>query len=220
MKLSRLFSSDKILCEGELYGYYVSPGRSDIDRLIVAVEANYVDWDVSNPKFLEFFRKVYPAHAKLSMSAKSIVDKLVKELKKDSVQQPELINLLVGKTMAGTPFNLDEETEKLLKLFRRAGWKISQSYGVWIVAVEDFPSLPSPNQVALTVNIVKKGKSRSGERFDFVLADLTVDSLGKIILDRSYYLVEKQDMKFLADEDYIFIDARDLFDQIIRDLVR
>ena len=96
MKLNLLF-------EGELYGHYIrSGGGYPIDKLINLVQANFIDWDVSDPKFLKLFYSTHPHLDREAISsAGGVIGVLVKELNAvgaDGDQNPGLVAALIDRT--------------------------------------------------------------------------------------------------------------------------
>lgn len=79
--------------EPKMFGIRVLPGKHPIDQLIMYCQQNMVKWDWNNNKFIKAMRDVYHS---AGMTVPSDKEVLLKDLQKQSVQNPKLLNQLVA----------------------------------------------------------------------------------------------------------------------------
>jgi len=93
-RLARLLTEDPDVMNESLFGYHVKRGNSDIDRLLFAIEVNYIEWDLEDPKFQMKFFKIFKVPS--GTDSHMMGEVLLKTLKtQTSSQDPELINKLI-----------------------------------------------------------------------------------------------------------------------------
>jgi hypothetical protein len=98
----------RLLKEGELYGNYTKPGDAPIDQLINFVQAYFIDWDLSNPKFISWYKKTHgdPESPNQDPNRDDFDDDIVDNTMKgvllrelpNANQSPELIKKLIKRT--------------------------------------------------------------------------------------------------------------------------
>jgi hypothetical protein len=87
-------TDDPDIINEDLYGVRVAPGTSQVDQLVRWVEANYKDWDVTDPDFQMAFYKIF--RAPTSVGVTSMIHILKVALEKRSMQNDELKKKLIG----------------------------------------------------------------------------------------------------------------------------
>ena len=90
----------RLLKEGELYGNYIKGGDMPIDQLINFVQAHFIDWDLSNPKFISWFEKTHPYASEAYLSEMGGMKQVLLDELPGANQSENLINALLKKTEA------------------------------------------------------------------------------------------------------------------------
>ena len=87
-------TDDPDIMNEDLYGIRVAPGTSQVDQLVRWVEANYKDWDVTDPDFQLAFYKIFRAPTNVGVT--SMIHILEVSLEKRSMQSDPLKKKLIG----------------------------------------------------------------------------------------------------------------------------